>query len=130
MHLHLFRSLFLLYFGPLFKHHCSMNKIILLLLVALSLAGTVTAQRTNTLSKAERKDGWVLLFDGKTTKGWHNCLKNGVSPAWSVGNGELRFTPPSDKNHRGDLVTDAEYENFELRLEWQIASSGNSGIIF
>ncbi len=107
-----------------------MSKITLLLLVALSLTGMATAQRTNTLSKAERKSGWVLLFDGKTTKGWHNYLKNEVSPAWSARNGELRFTPPSDKAHRGDLVTDAEYENFELRLEWQIASGGNSGIIF
>ncbi len=107
-----------------------MNKITLLLLAGITLAGTVVAQKANTLSKAERRDGWILLFDGKTTSGWHNYLKNEVSPAWRAKNGELRFTPPADKAHRGDLVTDGEYENFELRLEWQISSGGNSGIIF
>ncbi|HVG42539.1 MAG TPA: DUF1080 domain-containing protein, partial [Chitinophagaceae bacterium] len=30
----------------------------------------------------------------------------------------------------GDLVTDNEYENFHLKLEWKIAPKGNSGVIF
>ncbi|MBP6479149.1 MAG: DUF1080 domain-containing protein, partial [Chitinophagaceae bacterium] len=30
----------------------------------------------------------------------------------------------------GDIVSDEEYENFHLKLEWNIAKDGNSGIIF
>ena len=30
----------------------------------------------------------------------------------------------------GDIVTDQQYQNFELTLEWQIAKGGNSGIFY
>ncbi|WP_257667794.1 family 16 glycoside hydrolase [Parapedobacter tibetensis] len=75
-------------------------------------------------------DGWVSLFDGKTTKGWHTYLKDSVSSAWAAQDGELRFNPEVAREERGDIVTDSEYENFELELEWKISSGGNSGIIF
>lgn len=75
-------------------------------------------------------DGWVSLFDGQTTNGWHTYLRDTVSAAWSAQDGELRFNPDVPREQRGDIVTDGEYENFELELEWQIASGGNSGIIF
>lgn len=69
-----------------------------------------------------------VLFDGKTTKGWHTYLKPTTSPAWKVVDGTLQLDPKAEG--RGDLVTDEEYENFELALEWNITAGGNSGIIF
>lgn len=75
-------------------------------------------------------DGWVSLFDGQTTEGWHTYLRDTVSAAWTAQNGELRFNPDVSREQRGDIVTNGEYENFELELEWKIASGGNSGIIF
>jgi len=69
----------------------------------------------------------VKLFDGKTTSGWHSYLKKGPG-AWSVVNGALQLDPKAAD--QGDLVTDKEYENYELKLEWKIAEGGNSGIIF
>lgn len=68
------------------------------------------------------------LFDGKTTKGWHTYLKPAAEPAWTVVEGALQLNPQAPG--RGDLVTDGEYENFELALEWKISPGGNSGIIF
>lgn len=68
------------------------------------------------------------LFDGKTTKGWHTYLKTSAEPAWTVVNGALQLDPKAAG--QGDLVTDGEYENFELTLEWNISEAGNSGIIF
>ncbi len=68
------------------------------------------------------------LFDGKTTKGWHTYLKTSAEPAWVVANGALQLDPKAAG--QGDLVTDGEYENFELTLEWNISEAGNSGIIF
>ncbi len=69
----------------------------------------------------------VNLFDGKTTTGWHSYLKTGPG-AWSVVDGTLQLDPKAPG--QGDLVTDKEYENYELSLEWKIAEGGNSGIIF
>jgi hypothetical protein len=68
------------------------------------------------------------LFDGKTTKGWHTYLKSTVEPAWQVVDGALQLNPQAPG--QGDLVTDGEYENYELNLEWKISPGGNSGIIF
>ena len=65
------------------------------------------------------------LFDGKTTRGWHAYLQTGPG-AWSVMDGALQLDP---KAGGGDLLSDNEYENFELLLEWKIAKGGNSGII-
>ncbi|GAA4496015.1 DUF1080 domain-containing protein [Hymenobacter ginsengisoli] len=69
-----------------------------------------------------------LLFDGKTTHGWHTYLKTTAEPAWTVVDGALQLNPQAPG--QGDLVTDGEYENFELSLEWKISPGGNSGIIF
>jgi len=67
------------------------------------------------------------LFDGKTTTGWHAYLK--TSPgAWSVVDGSLQLDPKAPD--QADLITDKEYENFELNVTWKISEAGNSGIIF
>jgi hypothetical protein len=68
------------------------------------------------------------LFDGKTTHGWHTYLQPTAKPAWEVVDGTLQLNPQAPG--QGDLVTDGEYENFELQLEWKISPGGNSGIIF
>jgi len=69
----------------------------------------------------------VSLFDGKSTNGWHSYLKSGPG-AWKVVDGILQLDPAAPG--QGDLITDNEYENFDLKLEWMIAEGGNSGIIF
>jgi len=88
----------------------------------------------NVLTEQEKSDGWKLLFDGATTAGWHTYGKTGIGKAWKVEDGALRLDAASKKDWQtaegGDIVTDAEYENFDLRLEWKIAPKGNSGIMF
>ena len=75
--------------------------------------------------------GFKPIFDGKTTTGWHNYGKTTVGAAWKVEDGVLHFDPAAAKNGQGgDLVTDLEYTNFHLKLEWKVASKANSGIIF
>src|SRR5580698_10674958 len=73
------------------------------------------------------KEQTVSLFDGKTTNGWHSYLKKGPG-CWKVVDGVLQCDPKAPQ--QGDLITDKEYENYELSLEWKIAEGGNSGIIF
>lgn len=94
--------------------------------VALAV-GTACSQASSPPS-ATLKAKPQSLFDGKTTQGWHLYLKPTTTPAWEAVDGTLRLNPKAPG--RGDLVTDKEYENFELALDWNISQAGNSGIIF
>lgn len=83
----------------------------------------------NKLTDKEKKDGWILLFDGKSTNGWHLYNKSVGPTAWIIKNSELICNPENkNENERGDLLTDKEYENFEFKFEWKISEGGNSGI--
>lgn len=90
--------------------------------------GTVAvAVAANTLTEAEGNDGWKLLFNGRDLSGWHNFKVKTIRPGWQVKEGTLACVDPHDA---GDLCTEDQYGWFELTLEYNIASGGNSGIIF
>lgn len=82
----------------------------------------------NLLSQEEIAGGWQLLFDGTTTNGWHSYGKDTLT-GWAVENGEL-IALSLGGDLGGDIVTDEEFENFELSVEWKISPEGNSGIFF
>ncbi|MDZ4070932.1 MAG: DUF1080 domain-containing protein [Sediminibacterium sp.] len=83
----------------------------------------------NQLTSEEKKQGWILLFDGKTTKGWHGYNKESVPAVWLVKDGELQCDPTKRTELEvTDLVTDQSYENYELQFEWKISEGGNSGV--
>jgi hypothetical protein len=105
-------------------------KQLIILMVCVCAALAINAQKPNTLSKKEKRQGWKLLFDGKTTTGWHTYLRDTVGSKWQVKNEALVFDTSKPRNGGGDIVTNEAFENFELRLEWKISKGGNSGIIF
>jgi hypothetical protein len=83
------------------------------------------------LQTVNAQKGFKPIFDGKTTTGWHTYGKTSASAGWKVDDGILHFDPEAAKNGEGgDLVTNAEYENFHLKLDWKVAPNANSGIIF
>jgi len=83
------------------------------------------------LHTVNAQKGFKPIFDGKTTTGWHTYGKTSASAGWKVEDGVLHFDPEAAKNGQGgDLVTDAEYENFHLKMDWKVAPNANSGIIF
>lgn len=88
----------------------------------------------NKLTRKEKAEGWQLLYDGKSTKGWHVYLNKSDGSAWKSIDGTLMLDPSQKQNGKvvggGDIVTDAVYENFHLVLEWKVAQNANSGIIF
>jgi len=92
------------------------------------LACSHHSEEHNILSGQEKKDGWQLLFDGQTTKGWHVYNRGNIPSAWSVDSGNLVCNPHAKNVKHGDLVTDKEYENFDLMFEWKISHAGNSGL--
>ena len=99
------------------------------LLTILSIAfliTDVTAAEPNTLTDAEKTDGWRLLFDGKTTKGWVGIGKTEFpAKGWTVVDGALHHEKGGGG---GDIVTAEHFENLELAWEWKIGPAGNSGL--
>jgi hypothetical protein len=81
----------------------------------------------NTLTYEEKAQGFELLFDGKTLDKWRGFKKTDMPKGWSATEGELRI---AENSGAGDIVTKAEYADFELRLEWKVAPGANSGIFF
>jgi Domain of Unknown Function (DUF1080) len=88
----------------------------------------------NTLTDEQKADGWQLLFDGQSTKGWHKYGDKPVGSAWKIADGNLYLDTTVKDNWQikdgGDIITDEEFENFHFKIEWKIAKNGNSGIIF
>jgi Domain of Unknown Function (DUF1080) len=118
----------------------------LLLIVGVSIVAMARAQATapptrqpdarcadvNVLTPVERSAGWQLLFDGRSTAGWHGYNKQDTK-AWVIDDCSLK-TSGTEGNYgsdkRADLVTDREFTNFELSVDWKATKGGNSGIIY
>ncbi|MDL5048886.1 DUF1080 domain-containing protein [Oscillatoria amoena NRMC-F 0135] len=86
---------------------------------------------SNFLTEVEKTEGWDLLFDGSSLKGWR-IFKNLPNNSWEVQDGTLHCKSFLDgaENLRSDLITSKEYENFELTFQWKISYQGNSGVLF
>ena len=102
---------------------------VLLVLMLSGLSNMATAQKLNTLSDKEKKAGWRLLFDGKTTAGWRGYRSQTMPASWKVENGSL-LSRPQESESRGDIITLDQYDDFELVLEWKMTRGNNSGVIY
>ncbi|OIN58654.1 3-keto-disaccharide hydrolase [Arsenicibacter rosenii] len=112
-----------------------MIKTILFFLSIPLFIQTVNAQSVNTLTTTEKKDGWVLLFNGKNKNGWHSYGKKGTGLAWIIDDNALKLHVPNRAGNKaangGDIVTDAVFaENFEFKADWKVSRLANSGIFF
>ena len=95
--------------------------------LALLLAGATAAAAptANQLTDGEKAAGWKLLFDGKTTEGWRTFKKQSFpARGWVVEDGWLHCLGKGG----GDVISDAEFGDFELQWEWKQAPAGNSGV--
>jgi hypothetical protein len=106
-----------------------MLKLFPVLILIAILNACNPSKQMNSLSNKEQNDGWQLLFDGKSTNGWHNYGGGSMEPFWQVVDGTL-YLDPTGKKEDIDIATDDEFENFHLKLEWKISEKGNSGIVF
>lgn len=85
----------------------------------------------NTLTKQEKDQGWRLLWDGKTTKGWRGAYRESFpEQGWRIENGELKVLASGggESMGGGDVVTQKEYGAFELQLQFKLTAGANSGI--
>lgn len=105
------------------------NGLVILTAVLISSCGS--SKNTMNGSAASESQGWQKLFDGKSTEGWHTYGKATAGSAWKVDDGAFYLDASNNQaDQRGDLVTNAEFDNYHLKLEWKISKDGNSGIIF
>jgi hypothetical protein len=75
--------------------------------------------------------GWHLLFDGKTTSGWHSThVPDFPATGWEVKDGLLSVTEHGGEEggNSGDILTTRKYANLELSVEFRITADANSGI--
>lgn len=84
-----------------------------------------TAALPNVLSAAEKQAGWTLLFNGRNLAGWRGYQQKGAPAGWAVEDGALTRVAKA-----GDLISEKQFKDFELKLEWKISEGGNSGIMF
>ncbi len=93
--------------------------------------GTVAAGKAmkdavaNELSADEKKDGWTLLFNGTSLDGWRAYSSPTPPTGWTIKDGVLARTGAG-----GDLMTQGQYANFVLDLDYRISEGGNSGIMY
>lgn len=93
----------------------------------LCAAALLAADAPNTLTKAEKKAGWILLFDGKSMKGWEDVRGNTPpGDSWTIEDGSLKAV--AHPKLREDLFTRSTFGDFELTWEWKIQAKGNSGL--
>ncbi len=81
----------------------------------------------NQLTDAEKKEGWKLLFNGQNLDGWRTYQEKPGS--WSVADGAI-YCHKMEDHHYADLITDKEYESFEISVDWKMEPKANSGILY
>jgi hypothetical protein len=92
-----------------------------------------SAAKLNTLTDAEKKEGWKLLFDGKTLNGWRSYFENmDPSKGWSIEDGCFKNSKGNGRPRSGggDIMTVELFTDFDFRVEWSMPPGGNSGIYY
>jgi len=111
-----------------------MKKTFLLsLMIAFAATLHVAAQKPNTLTAREKKEGWTLLFDGKSMEGWRKCNASEMAAKWKIEDDAMKVTRGEQVGHpQGEdiLYGVKKYQNFELSVDWKIEKGGNSGIFY
>jgi hypothetical protein len=92
-------------------------------------AGVDKSSTPNTLTDEEKKEGWQLLFDGKTTDGWHGFNMKGFPDSWALEDGCLTMNS-TDSAENQDILTAKKYRDFALSLEYKLTPGANSGVLF
>jgi hypothetical protein len=112
-----------------------MKRNIIFSLAALLIMLPATAQKPNTISAKEKKEGWVLLFNGKDFTGWRQCNGTAMPVNWVIEDDAMKvFTAEGKKpgsGAGGDIVySPKQFKNFELSIDWKASKMANSGIFY
>ncbi len=96
-------------------------------------AELTSSDKINVLTEKEAGEGWILLFDGETTNGWRGYNKETFpTNGWHIRDGALavEHSGTEEEGFGGDVITNAKFENFELKFEFFVTAEGNSGVLY
>jgi len=88
---------------------------------------------SNRLTDYEKKNGWRLLFDGKTNAGWVGATSN-IFPTkpggWVVRDGTMTIlgSKGGEAANVGDIVTKEQFSAFDLSFDFKMSPGANSGV--
>ena len=94
-------------------------------LVGSLIVGSLAAADSVALTPAEQAEGWKVLFNGKSLDGLRGYKTEKPGEGWQVVDGALVL-----KGKAGDLMTVADYGDFDLSFEWKVTAAANSGVIY
>ncbi len=104
-------------------------------LFILGLGSVARTQSPNTLTNEERRQGWLLLFNGLNFDGWRQCNGTTMPANWAIEDQAMKVVTAEGKkvgqSGGGDILYAAKkYRNFELSIDWKTDKGGNSGIFY
>ncbi|MDL2265510.1 DUF1080 domain-containing protein [Parabacteroides sp. OttesenSCG-928-G21] len=105
------------------------NTLFNLLLCSSVLLLSASCVKHNTLSPDEIAEGWELLFDGETLNGWKDYNGTTLTQPWHVVDGCIQ-AKGEGSDASGYIVTEKQYENFEISWDWKLSKGGNSGMLY
>lgn len=111
------------------------NAFSLIAIVVLSISSTSNGQNPNTLSAKEKKEGWILLFNGSDFTGWRQCNGTEMPKNWVIEDDAMKVLTGEGKKPGqgagGDIIyAEKKFRNFELSIDWKTSKMGNSGIFY
>jgi hypothetical protein len=111
------------------------KKLFLSCIASMLIIASACAQKPNTLTSQEKKDGWSLMFNGKDFAGWRQCNGTAMPKNWVVEDNSMKvFTGEGKQPGQGAngdiLFGEKKFKNFELSIDWKAGKMANSGIFF
>lgn len=101
-----------------------------LLFILLLIVAACTPKKEKQEATSDTSEGWEMLFDGTSTEGWRGYNEAFLPDGWVIEEGTLKALGKGG-DIGGDIIYGAaEFENFDLSLEWKISEGGNSGILY
>ena len=94
-------------------------------------ASSSSDDNVNSLTGEEKNEGWKLLFDGQSTQGWRGAHQESFpEKGWHIKDGLLvvESADGAESGNGGDIVTNADYQDFEFKVDFKITEGANSGI--
>ena len=85
----------------------------------------------NTLIALEKQQGFRMLWDGQTTKGWRSAFGTAFpEKGWEIKDGALSVLSSNgaESTNGGDIVTEEKFSAFELQFDFKFTEGANSGV--
>ncbi len=110
---------------PFFLNHLRHDRPVLTWLVILTIGVSASFAHGDDAATKDKEEGFTPLVRGDSHEGWTGYAKKGWPKGWEAADGVLHLSSGG-----GDLMTEKEYGDFDLRFDWKISKGGNSGVLY